>query len=81
MLKTKLPMIVDLDDFCEEIMTPELWGYVLELKKAQPELKITMFTIPLKCSEKWLQWVKKEYSWLELHYHGSDHTKDRKSVV
>lgn len=67
------PIVLDLDDFCEEIMTNELWGLIHLLKKQYPKLKITMFTIPLLCSEAWLTMVQTQYPWIEMHYHGSDH--------
>lgn len=69
----KIPIIFNLDDFSEEIMTSDLWKNILELKKTKPKLKITMFTTPLLCSEKWLNMIKTNYQWMELHYHGSDH--------
>lgn len=67
------PIVFDLDDFCEEIMKPEFWGLLFTLRDIYPRLKITMFTVPLKCSESWLRRVTEDYDWLELHYHGSDH--------
>jgi hypothetical protein len=67
------PVIFDLDDFCEEIMTSELWELVLELKKKCPAFKVTMFTIPDRCSEGWLKDVRQKYDWIEMHYHGSKH--------
>lgn len=74
MLKLKShTMVVDLDDFSEELMTQERWGLLLELKRRHPSLKTTMYTIPLQCSRSWLLWVKKTYPWMELCYHGSDH--------
>lgn len=66
-------VVFDLDDFCEEIMTKELWDNLFLLKNTYPNLKITMFTIPMLCSKRWLQYVRSSHPWLELHYHGSDH--------
>lgn len=73
MLFSSNPVIFDLDDFCEDIMTRELWDNLLLLKRAYPRLKITMFTIPMRCSKAWVSHVKSTYPWLELHYHGSTH--------
>ena len=67
------PVVFDLDDFCEEIMNPKLWNRIFRLKYKCPNLKITMFTVPLKCSEKWLSEVKDKYPWIEMHYHGLSH--------
>jgi len=67
------PVVFNLDDFCESIMTAELWAYVFRLKDKCPSLKITMFTVPYLCSRKWLRRVKKHYPWIEMHYHGSWH--------
>jgi hypothetical protein len=66
-------IIFSLDDFSEEKMTKTRWKYILNLKNRFPELKITMYTVPLLCSEDWLKWIKNTYPWIELHYHGSDH--------
>jgi hypothetical protein len=68
--------IFNLDDFCEELMTRERWKLVLSLKDEFPDLKISMFTIPLLCSREWLKHVHETYPWIEMHYHGSDH-KDK----
>lgn len=73
MLISIKPIVFDLDDFSEEIMTDDLWHFLLELKRIYPKFKVTMFTVPLLCSEGWLKWVKKEYDWIEMHYHGSNH--------
>jgi len=54
-------------------MTSELWGYLFEIKKAIPNIKITMFAIPSLSSKSWIKNIKKKYGWMELHYHGSDH--------
>lgn len=67
------PIIFNLDDFSEQIMTPSLWKNIHELKRIIPDLKITMFTVPLLCSEDWLKNIKKNYKWIEMHYHGSNH--------
>mgnify|MGYP001213016571 CR=1 FL=1 len=68
------PVVFNLDDFCEEIMTAESWKILLELKRRYHKLKITMFTIPFLCTEEWLRMVKKTYPWIEMHYHGSNHS-------
>lgn len=70
-LEETKPVVFDLDDFCEEIMTEVLWGLLFGLKQRHPKLKVTLFTIPLKCSERWLR--EHKLDWMELHYHGSDH--------
>lgn len=67
------PVIFDLDDFCEELMTAERWSFLFELKRAVPELRVTMFTIPGKCSTGWLENIAKNYDWIEMQYHGSQH--------
>ena len=64
---------VALDDFSEEIMTPELWSYLHKLKEEYPKLKITMFTIPEQCSKEWLDNIRTKYDWIELAVHGTDH--------
>ena len=58
-------------------MNPQLWNKLFYLKDHYPHLKITMFTIPLRCSEQWLAMIQEKYDWIEMHYHGSNH-RDRK---
>lgn len=68
------PLIFNLDDFCEEYMTQEKWNCLFEFNRIAPELKITMFTIPLRSSRKWLSFVKEKYGeWIRMALHGTDH--------
>jgi hypothetical protein len=68
------PIIFNLDDFCEEYMTREKWDLLFELNRMSPELKITMFTIPLKNTHHWLAFVKEKYGeWIKMALHGTDH--------
>jgi len=69
------PIIFNLDDFSEEMMTQELWKNILEFKKLYQNFKVTMFTVPLLCSRSWLETIQK-LDWIQMHYHGSDH-KDK----
>ena len=64
---------VDLDDFCEEYMNKERWALLHELRAIYPKFKVTMFTIPAKSSLPWRRWVKKEYPWIEMAVHGTQH--------
>jgi hypothetical protein len=68
-----LNIYVDLDDFCEEYMTPERWQLLQELRRIYPDFKVTMFTIPGKSSPMWLRRVKEEHSWIEMAVHGTRH--------
>ena len=56
------PVVFNLDDFCEEIMKPRFWKLIFRLKDRYPNFKVTMFTIPLRCSEEWLAMVQ-TYPW------------------
>ena len=61
--------VFDLDDECDELSSlPRL----LELKQRFPNLKVTLFCIPSKCS---LEHIKKlqQYDWIELAVHGWFH--------
>lgn len=73
-LKTQHQKVyLDLDDFCEEYMAAGNWQLLHELRRIYPNLKVTMFTIPGKSSLQWLRWVRKEYSWIEMALHGTNH--------
>lgn len=62
-------VIFDLDDYCDEYnCLPEL----LELKKEIPNMKVTLFTIPAKTSQKLLDETKK-YDWIQMAVHGFNH--------
>lgn len=67
------PVVLNLDDFSEAIMTPSLWSNILRLRRRYLQLKITMFTVPLQCSRLWLEQIRDNFPWLELQYHGDDH--------
>jgi hypothetical protein len=67
------PVVFNLDDFYEVIMNEGLWDNILALKHVYPKFKVTMFTCPLLCSEHWLQMIKAQYPWIEMHYHGTRH--------
>lgn len=64
-------IVIDFDDFSEKENEIEI---LLKLKKANgPKFKVTLFTIPGKCSLQFLKKIKKEYPWMELAVHGWNH--------
>lgn len=69
-------LVFNLDDFCEAYMTKDKWELLFELKKIAPNIKITMFTIPLKCSSRWLAYVKENFGdWIQMALHGTTHSE------
>lgn len=67
------PVVLDLDDFSEEIMYDHLWDLLFRVRSVYPRFKATMFTIPLQCSRQWLEMVHESYDWIEMHHHGTNH--------
>jgi hypothetical protein len=65
-----VPTIVDLDDLCD-MWDP--YDLLMTLKENDPSFKITLFTIPKKCSK---QLIRKyaELDWVEMAVHGWWHT-------
>lgn len=64
-------VVMDFDDFCDEYSELDSLS---ELKKANgPGFKVTLFTIPDKCSLKFLQTVKSKYPWIQMAIHGWNH--------
>ena len=64
------PVVVDLDDLCDYWNPYEL---LLQWKEENPNGKVTLFTIPRRCSDKLLQQYR-DLQWVELAVHGWQHT-------
>lgn len=66
--------ILELDDFCDEFnCLPILQKYKTQI----PNLKVTLFTIPYRTSQKLLDEVK-QFDWIQLALHGYDHNHPMK---
>jgi len=63
-------IVVDFDDFCEEENKLDL---LYKLKEKIPNFKVTLFTIPGKSSNKFLENLKKN-DWMQFGIHGEYHT-------
>lgn len=62
-------VVFDLDDECDELSAlPKL----LELKEKFHKLKVTLFTIPSKCSDEHLKKLS-QYDWIQVGLHGYYH--------
>lgn len=65
-------ILFDLDDYCDDERSDQdflrLEGLVAEI----PRLKVTLFTIPGRCSPRWVE-KQKEIPWIELAIHGWHH--------
>lgn len=64
-------IVMDFDDFCDQYSELDLLEK-LRVKNGKG-FKVTLFTIPGKSTEKFLQEIKMRYSWIELAVHGWSH--------
>lgn len=63
--------IVDLDDLCDAY---DPWPLLETLKLHDANFKVTLFTIPMRCSKHLLRKYEEHKSWIELAMHGWWHT-------
>jgi len=67
--------VFDLDDFYDENNNLDL---ILDLKKRFPNLKVTLFCIPSKCSVDFIKGLKDKYGdWIKFVPHGWRHDTER----
>jgi len=64
-----LNVIFDLDDFCEDFNDLDI---LFKMKARWPDFKCTLFTIPMKCSPRFLQEIK-QIPWIQMAVHGWEH--------
>lgn len=67
----KRPALMDFDDYCDA--TAAKLDYLYRLKEKMPGLKVTLFAIPMKCSDTTILRVK-QHDWITLGMHGWRHT-------
>lgn len=73
-MEEELPtFIVDADDFCESNSD---WRTLRAIKEANPDFKITLFTIPGLCSEQFIKEMK-QFDWIKMVPHGWLHPHPR----
>jgi hypothetical protein len=72
---TTAPLVLDLDDFCEENHSLDLLDALRE--EIGPPFRASLFTIPARCSLRWLDWIRSSRPWLELIPHGFFHATPR----
>jgi len=65
--------ILDFDDFCEG---NEQMAILKSLKNSLPGFKVNLFTIPGRCSNKWIEEMKK-IEWIDMIPHGFLHPNPR----
>lgn len=67
----KKPIVMDFDDYCNATVSklPDLY----RLKEKMPNLLVTLFTVPGKCSPATIATVK-QHDWITLGMHGWRHT-------
>jgi hypothetical protein len=66
-------ILFDLDDACDDERTREDLLRLEDLKADIPTLKVTLFTIPGRCSPTWVREMKVFYDWCDLVPHGWMH--------
>ena len=66
-------VIVDLDDFCESNHSLDL---LAELKEEMPQFRVTLFTIPARCSIEFIRFVQ-TLDWIDMVPHGWLHATSR----
>lgn len=71
MSETLTRAILDLDDLADEWDPYEM---LMTLKESDPAFKITLFTIPRRCSKALIKKYKQHSDWIELAMHGWWHT-------
>lgn len=64
-------VVMDFDDLCDQYNP---WPQLETLKLNEPDLKVTLFTIPMRCSKQLLKHYAAEKAWIELAMHGWWHT-------
>lgn len=65
-----LATVFDLDDLCDDF---DPWDELHALKKRHPNLKVTLFAIPYRCSDELLARYR-ALDWVELGVHGYHHS-------
>ena len=68
-----MKVVVDFDDLCD-IVADDSLRYLEQLKEEFPALKVTLFTIPCRTSDKVIK-MYKQYDWVALAPHGWRHTR------
>jgi len=70
--------VIDFDDLCDNVMVQDgkdLVSFLGEWKEKVPPLKITLFTIPKRCSSNTISSIKSLGDWVALAPHGWRHTR------
>lgn len=71
MQETQLTAIIDLDDLCDQW---DPFPMLATLKENDEAFKITLFTIPRRCSRSLIRRYQAHRDWIELAVHGWWHT-------
>jgi hypothetical protein len=66
------PVVMDFDDLCDN--TVDNLDYLCLLKPLMPNLKVTLFAIPARCSPATIAAAKSLGPWVSLGMHGWQHT-------
>lgn len=75
-------MIIELDDFganhviSDQTQSRDCRDALLELKRINPDFKVTLFSIPFEMTLELLTWAKENSDWVSLGLHGLRHTSN-----
>lgn len=75
-------LVVDFDDFginkfiSDQCQTRDCRAELYLLKQANPDFKVTLFTVPANTTLEMLKWAKENKSWVQLGVHGWAHTSN-----
>jgi hypothetical protein len=66
-------IICDLDDFCDDDRSMEDLKRLRSIREQIPTFKVTLFTIPGRCSPEFISWMRTAHPWCDLVQHGWNH--------
>ena len=70
-MDSKPAVVMDFDDLCDQY---DPYDLLMTLKENEPNVKVTLFTIPMRCSSGLLRRYRSHRDWIELAMHGWWHT-------
>ena len=73
-------ILFDLDDFCDDLRSVNDMETLISVRRLVPTLKVTLFTIPGRCSRKFVEGVKVGYPWVDLVQHGWMHASNYECI-
>lgn len=66
------PVVIDFDDLCDG---NDRLDVLLRLKERDPGFKVTLFAIPMRCSDELINKYEAQKDWIALGIHGWRHSR------